>query len=109
MTNDFSISSWFNANVIYDVPGTIKMIITKHKNGITSNGYVYGIWNNANSSINKGVINFSGSPIYTIQTYPSGNSGDVLTNNWYNFIVTYSESQSLLKYYLNGNLISSVS
>jgi hypothetical protein len=98
LTSDFSISSWFNANSFTD---PVKMILSKHRNSNNDGGYVCGIWNP------NQIVNFQASPLFTTQTYPIGNSGNVLVNNWYNLIITYQKSSGTFKYYLNGLVIDS--
>jgi hypothetical protein len=105
LDKDFTISSWFNADSMYDVPGTVKMILSKHRNGLTTDGYAYGIWNNNQSSAKRGMVNFSGAPKFTADAYPKDSSGDVKINKWYHLSVTYTLSSGELKYYLNGSLI----
>jgi hypothetical protein len=91
LINDFSISSWFNTT---STTGVIKMILSKHRNSIDNDGsYVCGIWNP--------FVNFHASPLFNTQTYPIGNSGNVLLNNWYNLVITYQKSSGTFKYYLN--------
>ncbi len=105
LNGDFTISSWFNSDTMYDVPGTVKMILSKNRNGITTNGYAYGIWNNNQSNAKRGMINFSGAPKFTTEAYPKDSSGDVRVNKWYHYVVTYNLNANLLNYYLNGVLI----
>jgi hypothetical protein len=105
LDSNFTITSWFKSDTIYDIPGTVKMILSKHRNGITSDGYVYGVWNNSYSSISRGIVNFSGAPKFTAEAYPKDSVGDVFINKWYHFIVSYTKSTGELKYYLNGLLI----
>ena len=105
LNSNFTISSWFNSDSMYDVPGTVKMILSKHRNGLSTDGYVYGIWNNNYSTTKRGMINFSGAPKFTTDAYPKDSVGDVYVNKWYHYVVTYDVSNSELKYYLNGSLI----
>ncbi len=107
LDKDFTISSWFNADSMYDVPGTVKMILCKHRTGIDNDGYALGIWNNNQSTSIRGMVNFSAAPNFTTDTYPKDSSGDVVTNKWYHLLVTYTLSNGDLKYYLNGSLIDS--
>lgn len=108
LNNDFTFSSWFNADSLYDVPGTVKMIISKHRNGTSSDGYAYGIWNNAKSSATRGMVNISAAPVFNISTYPKDSTGDVTIGKWINYVAAYSLTKGQIKYYLNGVLIDSV-
>jgi len=109
LTEDFSISSWFRADTISDVAGTIKMILTKHRNGIETDGYVYGIWyKDQDINITDGFVNVQASPVYSALTYPEGTTGKVSINTWYHYVATYKADPGVLSYYLNGNLIDEV-
>lgn len=107
LNGDFTISCWFKADSIYDQPGTVKVILSKHVSGDGKNGYVMGLWNNSSSNFSQGIINFSAPPFYTDATYPKGNSGVVLINKWYHYLCTYSRLTSTLNYFLDGKLIDS--
>jgi hypothetical protein len=105
---DLTLSSWFNCDTIYNVPGQIRAIISKHRNGLDDSGYTYGIWNNKYSTFSRGMINFSSTPYFTAATYPKDSTGDVFRNNWYHCAVTYNLKDSNLKYYINGKLVDSL-
>jgi hypothetical protein len=102
LTEDFSISSWFNMSE-YTSTYNASMILSKHDE--TNDGYAYGIWN-PNHITTSQIVNFQANNYWNTATYPD-NSGVVSTNKWYHYVVTFDHQQELLKYYLNGNLIFS--
>lgn len=103
LTADFTISSWFN--MATNTSNNAQMILSKHDGDVGNDGYIYGIWNPNNNNINQ-IVNFQANNQFNTNTYPSA-SGVVALNTWYNFIVSYSKTDNVLKYYLNGNLIMS--
>ena len=107
LIQDLTISSWFYANTMNDYNSTVRSILMKSGDGVgTPNGYTYGVWaGTPNSTPTKGTVNFQAQPNNNSLTYPAGTSGDVLINKWYNFIVTYTKNDSILKYFINGILI----
>ena len=103
LTNDFTISSWFNSNSYPTSVSTYQMILAKHRYNINNAGsYIYGLWSNVNSN---GFINFQATPVFNPTTYPSNSNYTI--GNWYNYVISYSKSSNTLKYYLNGVLIDS--
>jgi hypothetical protein len=107
LTEDLTISSWFNSNLMNNNNGTVRSIVMKSGDGVgTPNGYVYGVWaGTPNSTPSLGIINFQATPNNNDLSYPSGSSGNVNINEWYNYVVTYTKNDSTLKYYLNGSLV----
>lgn len=109
-TQSFTFSSWFIADSIYDTPGEVRMILSKHRAGIDTDGYVYGLWGNSdNADESWGILNFSASPYYTSETYPKDETGFVYVGRWYNYVITFSKESNSLKYYLDGILVDSLS
>ena len=98
LTNNFSISSWFEADATIGIPGSVKMILSKHRAG-ESEGYVYGLWGYPFSNPLIGIVNFASNPYYTADTYPDQTLGKVQSDKWYHFVTTYNKSTSTLKYY----------
>ena len=107
LVNDFSISCWFNSNLMYNQPATVRSILMKVGDGVgMPNGYTYGIWGGiAGTNSQVGVVNFQAQPHYTSITYPNNSSGHVSINTWYNYIVTYTKNDSTLKYYINNVVV----
>jgi hypothetical protein len=107
LVNDFSISCWFNSNLMYNQPATVRSILMKAGDGVgMPNGYTYGIWGGiAGTNSQVGVVNFQAQPHYTSITYPNNSSGHVSINTWYNYIVTYTKNDSTLKYYINNVVV----
>ncbi len=99
LTNNFSISSWFYATSLSQV----SMILSKHICTNTEGTYTYGIWSNGVNNL----VNFQAYPNFNALTYPT-NAGAVNLNSWYNFVTTYDKTTKDLKYYLNGDLISTI-
>ena len=105
LTDNFSISSWFNA---YSFPGNtfggpINLILCKRQN-IPSNivdGFGgYGVW----ESIGSHVLSTQSFPNAGPQNYASS-TFNIQNSIWYNYVATYDDLTDSLKYYLNGNLI----
>ena len=107
LTEDLTISSWFNSNLMNNNNGTVRSIVMKSGDGVGApNGYAYGVWaGTPNSTPSLGIINFQANPNNNDLSYPSGSSGNVNINEWYNYVVTYTKNDSTLKYYLNGVLV----
>jgi hypothetical protein len=107
LVNDFSISCWFNSNLMYDQSSTVRSILMKSGDGVgMPNGYAHGIWGGITGTNSQvGVVNFQAQPYNTSTTYPSNSSGYVMINNWYNYTVTYTKNDSTLKYYINDGLV----
>ena len=107
LVNDFSISCWFNSNLMYNQSSTVRSILMKCGDGIgMPNGYAHGIWGGITGTNSQvGVVNFQAQPYNTSITYPSNSSGNVMINNWYNYTVTYTKNDSTLKYYINNGLV----
>jgi hypothetical protein len=107
LVNDFSISCWFNSNLMYNQSSTVRSILMKGGDGVgMPNGYAYGIWGGITGTNSQvGVVNFQAQPYGTSITYPSNSSGLVMINNWYNYTVTYTKNDSTLKYYINNGLV----
>ena len=108
LLNDFTISSWFKADSIYDIPSTVKMIACKHRDEVSSDGWAYGLWNNSNSSATRGMVNCQGTNFYTAQSFPRGTNGDVYVNNWYHYVATFSKTTNILSYYINGVRVDTI-
>ncbi len=102
LTEDFTISCWFNLKGTF-AEGTIRTILSKVGDGLgTLDGYIFGLWAGDEQT---GMVNFQAMPFHSADTYPSGTSGFVQRNKWYNYTATYSKKTSQLRYYLNGKLI----
>lgn len=97
-TNDFSFSCWFKTDAI----GSYQTLFNKKPSGggVTGFGAVY--------------INTNG----TLSFYFKGNgttqgggttSATVNANSWYNFHITCDVANDVVKIYLNGSLVSSIS
>ena len=94
--------------------------------------YTISIWYNLNSTVNAGIwcagsnINNSGLTLFSSLQYAGGlalyhkgssgtsaqvnlGSGSVVINSWHNAIFTYDDTSRVIKGYLNGDLISTVS
>jgi len=101
LTNDFTVSSWFYLN---SFGNQWSNILSKH-NQIPGQGtYSFGI---VSALIPVPQLTFQADPYFgTIAN--SGIGGQVGLNQWYNCTVSYQKSSSLLKYYLNGVLISTI-
>ena len=98
LTSSFTISSWFNSSSF----GIVNMIISKHDASLGNSGtYTLGLWQ-AGSQL----VNFQATPNFNASTYP-GINGQVNTNTWRNFVVTYNKSIDILSYFIDGNLIFS--
>ncbi len=105
LTNNFSISTWFNA---FSFPGNsfggpINLILCKRQN-VPSNiidGFGgFGVWES------------NGNHIVSTQSYPNAGTQNYASSSyniqdsvWYNYVVTYDDNTDTLKYYLNGALI----
>jgi hypothetical protein len=102
LRGDFTISSWFLTYSDITWEGRIQMIVSKMGDGIGQpSGYTYGLWGSNGSPM----VNFQANPYNNSMTYPTGNTGVVSKNKWYNLIVTYHKATSTLSYYLNDKLI----
>jgi hypothetical protein len=107
----FTISAWCKANSIYPVPGYPATILSKHTWGSPS-GYVFSIGGTTPNDVptpNEGRINFQASPNYNFTTSPQSNASIVSSGQWYNLVITYSGTSGLLKYFINGELVDSIS
>jgi hypothetical protein len=105
LAEDLTISSWFESDSMSEGIGTVRSIAMKIGDGVGEpGGYACGVWT---STPSDGFINFQASPNASAASYPTGNSGDVVVNQWYNYTVTYTSSDSVLSYYLNGSLVDS--
>lgn len=105
LTGSFSISSWINNSLLSNgYNGSV--VLSKHDGDIGNDGWFYGILNYNNNSYHA--LNFWGYNSLNVSTDP-GNSGVVNANVWNNFITTYDANSKILNYYLNGNLVFSVS
>ena len=107
LTNDFTISSWIKGASFESSTTTVRMIISKSGDNVGNpNGFNYGVWGDESLTNNQtGSVNFQAQPFYNTSTIPIGSSGLIQINNWYNFVVTYTKSNSTLKYYINNVLI----
>jgi len=103
---DFSITSWFKADSICEPNNPVKSIITKHR-AYQGVGWMCGLWDTQyDDDYSKGGVNFQAAPYWSSATYP-GAPGTVYVNNWYNYTVTYDNTNGILKYYLNSVLVDS--
>jgi len=101
LTNDFTITSWFYLNSFGSMWSNI---LSKHHQINGQGTYTYGI---VSALIPSPQLAFQADPYFgTIAN--SGTNGQVSLNQWYNYTVSYQKSNSLLKYYLNGVLISTI-
>ncbi len=99
LPSNFTIASWVKLDDIV-APNTVQMIFSKHTG--TLDGYAYGVWGSPG-----GQVNFQANPDYSDNTYP-GIGGIVSAASWIHLAVTFnSDGAGELKYYLNGNLVSS--
>ncbi len=101
LTNDFTVSSWFYLN---SFGNQWSNILSKHHQINGQGTYTFGI---VSALIPNPQLAFQADP-YFATIANSGTGGQVGLNQWYNCIVSYQKSSSLLKYYLNGALISTV-
>lgn len=105
LSNDFTIATWFKADTIYEIPGTVKMILSKNRNGNATTGFAFGLWNNSVSNVTQGIVNFSAAPNFTTITYPTANTGLVQVNRWYHSVCTYEKASGKFVYYINGSMV----
>jgi hypothetical protein len=107
LVDDFSISAWFNADSIFDIPGQIKMILGRNGVGNGDGDYTLGLSNNQfTAPITQGVFSFAATPYLGVGgTDPTDILGVVNSMNWYHGTVTYNDTTDSLSYYLNGLLI----
>lgn len=101
LTGDFTISSWFYLN---QYGHTWSTILSKHNQVPGEGTYSYGI---DSVGISDHELAFQADPNFNTSA-DCGISGNVQINQWYNFVVSYDTATSNLKYYLDGNLISTV-
>ena len=105
LTDNFSISSWFNA---FSFPensfgGPINLILCKRQNipsDIIDGFGGYGVW----ESNGNHIVSTQSYPNSGAQNYSSANF-NIQDSVWYNYVVTYDDITDSLKYYLNGTLI----
>jgi hypothetical protein len=105
LTDNFSISSWFNA---FSFPGNsfggpINLILCKRQNipsAIIDGFGGYGVW----ESNGNHIVSTQSYPNSGAQNYPSSNF-NIQDSVWYNYVITYDDITDTLKYYLNGTLI----
>ena len=92
---DFSISLWFNADTLYQLPcGQHEILGTFTNTQPFPNGQVIGINELGGVSVGNGII---GTPYNNYYT----------TNNWYNAVYTYSASTQTINLYVNNIFESS--
>ncbi|MFN5620586.1 MAG: LamG-like jellyroll fold domain-containing protein [Flavobacteriales bacterium] len=107
---DFSILAWINADSIYDTPGYIKMIVSKHVWG-ANDGYTFnlvGASQDGSPTPNEGILNFAASPNFNPSTLPDSELAHIGVNLWYQTGMTYEASSQILCYYINGQLVDSL-
>jgi hypothetical protein len=87
---DFSISLWFNADTLYQLPcGQHEILGTFTNTQPFPNGQVIGINELGGVSVGNGIIGTPNNNYYT-------------TNNWYNAVYTYSTSTQTINLYVNN-------
>jgi hypothetical protein len=96
LTNNYSISGWFNANVFFLSSTNDRRLISKVQPGGWYGGYEIFIGGNTNDIAHTG--NVGGN------NFVVGSSGYNI-NNWYMFTVTYEGTTQNL--YMNGVLVNS--
>ena len=79
------------------------MLVSKHDGDTGDDGFIYGIIN-ANQNNDQSLL-FQANGIWG--TLPD-TAIYVQTGAWYNFIVSYDQSNGLLKYFLNGLPVSAL-
>jgi hypothetical protein len=106
LTNNLTISCWFQSDSMYTESGTVRSILMKTGDGVgAQNGYVFGLWGGVpGTGPTVGMVHFAAQPYNNGSSFPGAN-GFVNIKTWYHLAVTYTDSDSTLKYYLNGNLI----
>lgn len=106
LTNNLTLSCWFQSDSMYTENGTVRSILMKMGDGVgDQNGFVFGLWGgNPGTSGTVGMVNFAAQPYNNGSSFPGAN-GFVNIKTWYHIAVTYTDIDSTLKYYLNGNLV----
>ena len=94
-----TISAWVQANC-FGCGNYANSIVAKHRWG-SPNGYMFGFWLGGST----GMINYAATPNFDPSTYPAGQTGYISANIWKNCVVVYDSNSTLLKYYIDGNLV----
>jgi|GEM_PF-3188673 hypothetical protein len=102
LTNSFSISSWIYMDSLSTSYNT-STILSKHDGDIGNDGWVMGIWNPTNDTLNR-IVNFWGNGPNNTITY-ADSRGSIRSKRWYHLVVTYNANTKTLLYYLNNILI----
>ncbi|MFN5619838.1 MAG: FISUMP domain-containing protein, partial [Flavobacteriales bacterium] len=108
--NDFTVSSWFNADSINDIAMQVKMILGRNGIGSGEGDYTFALSNNQFTELNtEGVVSFSATPYLGIGgTEPTTEQGVVAIDSWYHVAVTFDDTNDSLSYFINGVLVDRV-
>ncbi|HVB02851.1 MAG TPA: LamG domain-containing protein [Chitinophagaceae bacterium] len=105
LVGSFSISTWFYLDSLATSFNASMLLSKCYNEG--NDGWTLGIWN-PNHNFTSQIVNYQTNNQFNTNTYP-GIAGIVSAQEWYNFVVTYNSQTQILQYFINGQLVSSIS